>query len=143
MIVFLRAAALAAACLSLGACATVTRGTSTAWVVNTTPPGAAVRTTNGMVCDSTPCSLKMSRKAEFTATISKAGYKPVTVNVTNTVSGAGGLGMAGNVVLGGLIGAGVDVATGAMNDLTPNPVTLILEKEEEAKTVAQETHGRP
>ena len=29
--------------------------------------------------------------------------------------------MAGNVIVGGLIGAGVDVASGAMLDLTPNP----------------------
>jgi hypothetical protein len=47
--------------------------------------------------------------------------------VTNKVGGAGGAGMAGNVILGGLIGAGVDVATGAMLDLVPNPLVIKLE----------------
>ncbi len=123
-------AALGVAALSLGACATVTRGDSTAWEVRTSPPGASVKTTNNMQCDSTPCSLRMPRRSEFDATITKAGYKPLTVHVTHKISGAGGAGMAGNVLIGGIIGAGVDVATGAMYDLTPNPVDLALEKDD-------------
>lgn len=133
---FFKVAGLTAAACSLAACATVTRGSSTAWEVNTTPPGATVRTSNGQACDSTPCSLKMSRKSEFTATIAKPGYKSVDVKVTTKISSTGGAGMAGNVLVGGLIGAGVDVATGAMNDLTPNPVNLVLEKDEAKPAVA-------
>ena len=34
--------------------------------------------------------------------------------------------MAGNVLLGGLIGAAVDPSSGAMNDLLPNPVEVRL-----------------
>lgn len=34
--------------------------------------------------------------------------------------------MAGNAVIGGLIGVGVDVSTGAMLDLTPNPAHVDL-----------------
>lgn len=34
--------------------------------------------------------------------------------------------MAGNVILGGLIGAGVDAATGATKDLKPNPIEVKL-----------------
>ena len=116
--------------MSLGACATVTRGTSTAWEVATTPPGAAVKTTNGFFCDSTPCSIKIPRKSQFTATISKAGYKPLDVAVTHKVGNGGGAGMAGNVLLGGLIGAGVDASSGAMLDLTPNPLAVTLKKTE-------------
>ena len=123
-------AALSAVALSLGACATITRGEHTAWEVSTSPPGATVKTTNNMDCDSTPCSLKMERKAEFDATISKAGYKTITIHVTHKISGAGGAGMAGNVLVGGIIGAGVDMASGAMYDLTPNPVNLNLEKDD-------------
>lgn len=122
-----RALALSAAALSLSACATATRGTSTAWEVTTTPPAAKVKTTNGFYCDSTPCSLKMPRKSEFTATITKEGYKPLDIKVTHKVSKGGGAGMAGNVLLGGLIGAGIDASSGAMLDLTPNPVSVTLE----------------
>jgi hypothetical protein len=34
--------------------------------------------------------------------------------------------MAGNVIFGGVIGAVVDGSSGAMNDLTPNPLVVIL-----------------
>jgi hypothetical protein len=124
----IRVAALAASALSLTACATVTRGTSTAWEVKTTPPGASVKTTNGFSCASTPCSLKMPRKSMFTATISKEGYKSVDIQVTNTVKTGGGTAMAGNILIGGLIGGAVDVSSGAMLDLTPNPAEVTLEK---------------
>lgn len=130
MIKLLNAVVLTAATCSLGACATVTRGHDTAWEVKTVPPAASVKTSNGMQCDSTPCSLKIARNAEFDATITKSGYKPLKVHVTHKISGGGGAGMAGNVLLGGIIGAAVDVGTGAMYDLTPNPVDVVLEKED-------------
>lgn len=37
--------------------------------------------------------------------------------------------MAGNVLVGGIIGAGVDAGTGAMLDLTPNPAHVDLRPE--------------
>jgi hypothetical protein len=113
----------------LAGCATVTRGTSDVFVVNTDPSGAAVKTSNQFACDETPCSLKMPRKSEFEVTITKKGYKTWQGHVTHKVATAGGAGMAGNVLLGGLIGAGVDVASGAMMDLVPNPLTVKLEVE--------------
>ena len=134
-----RSLRLAAACAllsSLTACATITRGQHTAWEVNTNPPRAKVRTSNGYFCDSTPCSLTMPRKSEFTATITKPGYHTLEVRVTTKVSGGGGAGMAGNLLFGGIIGAGVDVTTGAMLDLTPNPLNVSLEKEEAAPVAA-------
>ena len=42
---------------------------------------------------------------------------------------AGGAGLAGNVLLGGVIGLGVDAATGAAFDLVPNPLKVTLEKD--------------
>jgi uncharacterized protein YceK len=122
--------ALAAAAVVLSGCATVTRGTNDTWTVNTTPAGAAVKTSNSYACDSTPCTFKMPRKSEFDVTITKSGYKVWTGKVTHHVGGAGGAGMAGNVLVGGIIGAGVDVASGAMLDLVPNPLAVTLEKEE-------------
>jgi len=124
---------LGALALALGGCATVTRGSNDTWTVNTTPSGAAVKTTNQFFCESTPCTFKMPRRSDFDVTITKAGYKTWTGHVTHHVSGAGGAGMAGNVILGGIIGAGVDAYSGAMNDLVPNPLSVVLEQE----TVAQ------
>jgi hypothetical protein len=124
-----RLLALGAFALSATACATVTRGSNTAWQVTSDPSGAKVETSHGHQCPATPCSIKMKRKSEFTATLTKPGYKPATVSVTNKVGTGGGAGMAGNVLVGGIIGAGVDVATGAMLDLTPNPAHVTLEKQ--------------
>ncbi len=122
-----RVSAVLCAAGSLAACATVTRGSKDAWVVNTEPSGAKVETSNGHQCPSTPCAIKISRKAEFIATITKPGYKTATVSVTHKTATAGAAGVAGNVLIGGVIGLGVDVATGASQDLTPNPVNLKLE----------------
>ncbi len=108
-----------------GGCATITRGTSEAFVVESDPPGAHVRLSTGETCR-TPCTLRKKRKESFVVHIEKPGYEPVEVQVTNQVAGAGAAGMAGNVIFGGLIGAAVDAGSGAMLELVPNPVKVKL-----------------
>lgn len=117
--------------LGLTGCATITRGKHDTWTVNTTPSGAAVKTSNQFACDATPCTFTMERKAEFEVTISKPGYKTWTGHVSHHISNGGGAGMAGNVILGGLIGVGVDSTSGAMFDLVPNPLNVTLEREDQ------------
>ena len=123
--------ALAASALALGAglsgCATVTRGTSTQFQVTSTPPGAAVKTSTGFSCAATPCGMKMPRKAAFDVTVSKVGFVAKTQHIRSVVAGGGAAGMAGNVVAGGLIGMAIDGTNGSMNDLTPNPLAVVLE----------------
>lgn len=46
--------------------------------------------------------------------------------MTHRTAGAGGAGMAGNVILGGLIAAAVDANSGATQDLVPNPLVVHL-----------------
>ncbi len=94
-------------------------------MVNSNPSGALVEVSNGLQAK-TPASFKLPRSFEGLVTISREGYETVVVNVTSQVSSAGGAGMAGNVFLGGFIGAGVDASTGAMNDLVPNPIDVTL-----------------
>ena len=125
----LQLAAALCALMTLPACATMTRGTNTAWEVTSTPSGARVETSNGFQCAATPCSIRMPRRSEFVATLTRDGYEPATITVTNKVATAGGVAMAGNVLVGGLIGAGVDAGTGAMLDLTPNPAHVDLTPE--------------
>jgi len=122
---FLFATAVATELLCSG-CATVTRGRSQDWTANTQPIGAVVTLSNGEVCK-TPCTLKLRRKYPFAVDICKAGYKRVQTQVVSSIHGAGAVGLAGNVLLGGLIGAGVDVGTGAGKDLAPNPLEVTLE----------------
>lgn len=114
--------------LSVAGCATITRGSKDVLEIQTTPIGASVTTSNGFSCAATPCAIKMPRKSEFDVTISKPGYKTATVHVTHKVENAGGTAMAGNILVGGIIGAGIDAGTGAMMDLVPNPIVITLER---------------
>lgn len=115
------------AAVLLTACATVTSGTNDVLVVQSEPSGAQVQTSNGMSCVSTPCSLKMKRRSDISVTVSKEGCKTQVANVTHKTSSAGAAGIAGNVILGGVIGLGVDAATGASQELIPNPLSVKLE----------------
>ena len=121
----MRVAVITLAGLSLAACASITRGTTDQVSIMSNPPGAEVRTTNGLQCI-TPCSLPISRKTEFVATFTKEGYEPMSVPVVTRVAGAGAAGFVGNAVVGGVIGMGVDVVTGAAMDHCPNPLAVTL-----------------
>lgn len=111
----------------ISACATITRGTNDVLVVNSTPTGAQVKMSNGESCGNTPCTFKVPRKSELNVLITKQGCQPQQVRVTNKIAGSGGAAMAGNVLVGGIIGAGVDAGTGATLDLVPNPVEVTLD----------------
>ena len=88
-------------------CATITRGTNEAFVIETDPTGASVSSSSGFFC-TTPCSVQVKRRGDFVVTIEKEGYETITSSVTSSVDGAGAAGMAGNVLVGGIIGAGVE-----------------------------------
>lgn len=113
--------------LLLANCATVTRGTTEVLPVRADPGGARVETSNGHGRASTPCALGMPRRSEFVATISEPGCGTAGVNVTRRTAGGGAAGGAGNVLVGGIVGLGVDAATGASQELVPDPVDVTLE----------------
>ncbi len=115
-----------AVALSLGGCATVTRGTTNKITFESEPEGAYVETNIGQTCPETPCVLEFSRKAEFTATFSKQGYHDKSIAVQTRIAGAGVAGIAGNVLIGGIVGVGVDAASGATLEHYPNPVRAEL-----------------
>jgi hypothetical protein len=116
--------------LAAAGCATITRGSNQAFTVESEPSGAHVSTSLGLTCDATPCTFpRVSRESEFQVTITKPGYRTWTGNVSHSTAGGGAAGMAGNVILGGLIGAAVDANSGATQDLVPNPLRVTLEAE--------------
>lgn len=115
----------AAAIISLSACATVTRGTSQKFNIETTPTQAEVKLSNGQQCI-TPCKLKLKRKPGFTATVTKQGYQTQELKVESKLGGGGVVAGAGNLLLGGVVGGIVDGTNGSMNNLTPNPLRVTL-----------------
>lgn len=136
MKVVIRLIAAAFTVSALSACATVTRGTTTEFRVESTPPGAKVETSNGFSCASTPCTFNMPRKEAFDITVSKKGFQDSKTSISSELSGAGAAGLAGNVIAGGLIGMGIDATSGALKDLKPNPLQVTLTPIEVAEKVA-------
>ena len=122
-----RLAASAFALLLLAGCSTVTRGTKDKLRVESVPSGAAVNISSGQT-GTTPAMFKLPRAKSVTVTVSLADYATTNVFVKRVLSGAGGAGFAGNVVLGGVVGAVIDLGSGALYDLKPNPVRVTLEK---------------
>jgi membrane-bound inhibitor of C-type lysozyme len=115
------------AAATLASCATVARGTTDDVVINYSPSDAKVTTSLNHACATNPCTVKAPRKEPFDVTVSKPGYETQTVHVATGVSRKGAAGMAGNVLIGGIIGIGVDAATGAAKDHYPNPVNVQLQ----------------
>jgi hypothetical protein len=122
----LLAAAIAAPCAG---CASVTRGTTENISISSTPEGATAEITGLEIPTScvTPCVVQAKRNADITVTVNKEGYAPQIIPLTKEIPGAGAAGFAGNVLLGGLVGMGVDAATGAALDHKPNPVIVTLQ----------------
>ena len=111
--------------LAVSGCATITRGTTNQIQIVSEPSGADVRTSLSQVCV-TPCTLQVSRKDEFSLTISKPGYSEENVMVKTQIAGNGAAGFAGNILAGGIVGMGTDAYTGATLEHVPNPVSVTL-----------------
>jgi hypothetical protein len=107
----------------------VTRGTTENISISSTPAGATAEITGLEIPTScvTPCVVQAKRNADITVTVNKEGYAPQIIPLTKEIPGAGAAGFAGNVLLGGLVGMGVDAATGAALDHKPNPVIVTLQ----------------
>lgn len=112
--------------MSVSACGSIIRGTAEPVAFVSDPPGARMTTDKGYACPATPCTLQVERSDEFTATFEKEGYRPEVVPVKTHIVGRGGAAFAGNIIAGGVIGMGVDAATGAAFDHSPNPVSVTL-----------------
>jgi hypothetical protein len=102
--------------LPLVACATITRGTSQIVVINTPGvPGATCTLTSasiGTQTAATPATVTLQKGRDNIAVhCSKDCYQDGTGVVASNLEGMA----AGNLLLGGVVGLGVDAASGAMN----------------------------
>ena len=125
----MRIVGIAAICAAVGGCASVTRGTTENLSIVSTPSGAEA-TISGLDVPTacvTPCAVVVKRNADISVAFKKEGYEPQIVQLTKEIPATGAAGFAGNVLLGGLVGMGVDAVTGAATDHKPNPVSVVLE----------------
>ena len=110
--------------LSIGfiaGCATVINGSTQDVLLASTPSGAKV-TIDGTEQGVTPLSTSLKRKDKHTVRLELEGYAPYELAFSRGVSGW----IAGNILLGGLIGVAVDAITGSMYVLKPDQVQTTM-----------------
>ena len=115
-------------------------------MISSDPSGAEVQV-DGIVRGRTPVDVEMKRKRNHLVTISKEGFETENIPVVQDLGGA----VWGNIVLGGLIGWGVDATSGAQYNLNPPTIFLKLvpldsaskERYQAGDTEASSTKGRP
>jgi hypothetical protein len=124
----MRLVGIVAIAAALGGCASVTRGTTENISITSTPSGVEA-TVSGLDVPTaciTPCAIVAKRSADISISFAKPGFETEVVTLTKEVPATGAAGFAGNVLAGGLIGMGVDAATGAALDHKPNPVIVTM-----------------
>ena len=122
---FHRLCALATLCMAT-ACASITTGTTQSVSVQTEPPGAmCIVSRNGEtlgIVNPTPGSLTVGKSSQaMTVRCERPGYQIGLTTVPSSMQAM----TAGNILFGGIIGLGIDAASGAMNQYPPN-ISLAL-----------------
>ncbi len=113
----------------LSGCASIVEGTDQQVTINTTPDGAkCALSREGQVigiANPTPQTLTLSKsRKDVTVLCQKAGYKEATAILDSEFESM----TLGNLLIGGVIGVGVDAATGALNEYD-NLITVPLTPE--------------
>lgn len=113
----------------MGGCASVTPGTAENLSIVSTPSGAeaAISRLDVPTACVTPCSVVVERNADISVAFQRPRYEPQVVQLTKEIPATGAAGFAGNILIGGLVGMGVDAVTGAATDHKPNPVAVTFE----------------
>ncbi len=107
--------------IALNGCATIMHGTTQDIGITTDPSGADLLL-DGELHYKSPAVKTMKRKEDHTLEISQEGYKREAVEIKGALS----LAVAGDFLAGGVIGYGIDAATGAQRRLVPEKVEVRL-----------------
>ena len=133
------AAAMVAASL-LGACATVTGGTTQNMTVDSDPQGAICTLTRAGqtigVVNPSPGTVRIDKsKNAIAVSCRKPGYQDSVESIDSEFTGA----TFGNILIGGLIGVAIDASTGA-NNLYPESITLLMTPTSFATAAERDAH---
>jgi PEGA domain len=112
------------ATVSLTSCASIVNGPTQKIPVNSYPNGATVNV-DGRQLGQTPTVVEVSRKTDHTLSVYKPGYQQRNVHLKRSVSGW----VAGNLLVGGVIGGAADAVTGSMYKINPEAVNVQLDLE--------------
>ncbi|MCU7613480.1 PEGA domain-containing protein [Chryseobacterium sp. GMJ5] len=115
--------ALLSVTLSFTSCATIFTGTKDSISFNSQPEGAKVMHKGIEKC-TTPCTADIQRSlSKQMITFEKEGYKSEEVKLVKNFNAVSLL----NILLGGVIGIGIDAATGSLTKYSPKSYTVELE----------------
>lgn len=138
----LRTAVLGACALLLVACATITKGTTQTIAVDTPGvPGAncTITTQSGPQVVQTPATVALKKGSDPLPILC---VKECYVNGQSVIPSNAESMAAGNVIFGGVIGLGVDAASGALNKY-PDLVTVSMSPDYSSPDPACRSIGRP
>lgn len=106
-------------------CATIMHGTTQDLAVSSNPSYAKVFIDNEDI-GVTPIKTSLKRKEVHNVRIELEGYHPYQTTINKKTSGW----VAGNILIGGIIGLAVDALSGGIYDLTPEQVEAELKDSE-------------
>lgn len=108
--------------MALSGCATITGGTGPQKIKVASNPSGATVLVDGQPCAMTPTVLCLDRKVEHRIQLEKDGYTLAEADLKPKINPW----IFGNVVVGGLIGVVVDLATDSERRLSPSKVDVHL-----------------
>lgn len=116
-------AALAAVVLFSSGCATITTGGGPDQRVriSSDPRGGRIMV-DGQYKGETPTSISLTRKDNHLVHIELNGFEPYEIEIKSGIN----LMTFGNAIIGGVIGLGVDLVSGATTSLSPNDIDAKL-----------------
>lgn len=106
-------------------CGTIFGGSSQEVAVSSAPGEAEVEFDHVNRTVVTPAEIELKRKNSYELTFSKEGYETETASIESSLR-AGILVL--DILFTGLVGVAVDAGTGAWNSLSPDNVSVSLEK---------------
>ena len=109
--------AILVASLAFTQCATIISGSKQSIIILSDPRSAHIEI-DGISAGRTPLVTKLKRQSKHFVKLELDGFKPYEMTLTKKVNGW----VFANILLGGIIGIGVDAATGAMFTLSPKEV---------------------
>lgn len=114
----------AAAVLATAGCGVIFGGTRQSVRVESAPGAAMITTSPSTTTYTTPTTISLERRNNYTLTFEKEGYAPADLEIQRKLRG----GILVLDILTGLVGVVVDAATGGWYKLEPKMATVSLER---------------
>ncbi len=108
---------------TLSGCGVIFGGTREVVLATSAPDAARITTSPSAGNFTTPASMSLERKHNYTLTFTKDGYEPATFQINHSIRG--GI-LALDILFTGLLGVVIDAATGGWFKLEPKNAIVAL-----------------